>query len=72
MADDAMREIIDRIRSQDDAAVWNASRLAAHLTRVGLMQSSGGQFMPRRSLVGVKSPSPAPAEDMWPFLSGEP
>jgi hypothetical protein len=68
MADDALREIIDQIRSRDDDAVWNTSRLAVHLARLGLMQSSAGRFMPRRSLVGVRGPSPAPAEDPWPFL----
>jgi hypothetical protein len=71
MADDAMREIIDRIRSRDDDAVWNTSRLAAHLTRVGLMQSqSAGRFMPRRSLVGslASEPPPVAPDDRWPFL----
>jgi hypothetical protein len=66
MADDAMREIIDRIRSREGDAVWHTSALAAYLSRLGLQQSSAGQFMPRSSLVGVKCPSPAPT-DPWPF-----
>ena len=71
MPDDPMREIIDR-RSREGEAVWNTSRLVAHLTRIGIQRSqSAGRFSPRRSLVGVKGPSPAPAEDPWPFLSGE-
>jgi hypothetical protein len=75
MADDAMREIIDRIRSREGDAVWCTSRLAAHLTRVGLQQSqTAGWFSPRSSLVGSQSVEapPSPAEDPWPFLSGEP
>jgi hypothetical protein len=72
MADDPMREIIDRIRSREGDAVWCTSRLAAHLTRVGLQQSqTAGWFSPRSSLVGsLATPAPAtPADDPWPFLS---
>jgi hypothetical protein len=54
-------------------AVWNTSNLAVHLARLGLQQSSAGKFSPRSSLLGLRSesPSPSPAEDPWPFLSGE-
>ena len=69
MPDDPMREIIDRIRSREGDAVWCTSRLAAHLTRVGLQQSqTAGWFSPQRSLVGVNVPPPTAAEDPWPFL----
>jgi hypothetical protein len=69
MADDAMREIIDRIRSREGDGVWCTSRLAAHLTRVGLQQSqTAGRFSPRSSLIGVNVPPPTAAEDQWPFL----
>jgi hypothetical protein len=72
MADDAMREIIDRIRSREGDAVWHTSALAAYLSRLGLQQSStAGRFSPRSSLVSVNVPPPRATEDPWPFLGGE-
>jgi hypothetical protein len=73
MADD-MRRIAETIPTRERGdAVWHTSRLAAHLTRVGLQQSQAGRFMPRRSLVGLRSVEapPSPAEDPWPFSEGE-
>jgi hypothetical protein len=70
MADDEKRRIEKIPTRERGEATWHTSALAAYLVRTGLHQSRVADFSPRNSLVGlrdVKAPSPATAEDPWPF-----